>query len=114
MKNIVFALLSVILLVCVADLLASLGMFDRGPDPANREYKVLNAQQMDNIGFTMVAKEEGLEVSEKGEITFPKEMAEKIAKVNLLPRTIQEVEKDGGWSFVAVTSDDHYLFQRGK
>ena len=58
--------------------------------------------------------EEGIAVTEEGEINFPKEMVEKIAKVNLLPRTILEVEKDGGWSFVAATGDDHYVFKRAK
>lgn len=113
MKNLIIALLVAILAVALANLLVGLGVI--GAKAADSyEYQVLNAQQMDNIGFRSVAKEEGIEVTEKGEITFPKEMVDKIAKVNLLARTIHEVEKDGGWTFVGSTSDDHYVFRRSK
>lgn len=116
MKNAIIALLVAIFLVCTANLLVSLGLIGGtgGSTGGGHEYKVLNAQQMDNIGFRAVAAEEGIEVTEEGEINFPKEMVDKISKVNLLPRTILEVEKDGGWEFVGSTSDDHYLFKRGK
>ena len=57
---------------------------------------------------------EGIAIGEDGKITFPKDKVEKIANVNLLPRTIGEIEKDGGWEFVTVTADDHYLFRRAK
>lgn len=113
MKNAIISLLIAIFLVCTANLLLSLGLLGAGAG-SGHEYQVLNAQQMDKIGFLAVAKEEGIEVSEEGEINFPKEMVDKISKVNLLPRTILEVEKDGGWEFVAVTNDNHYLFKRGK
>ena len=43
-----------------------------------------------------------------------KEMVDKIAKVNMLPRTIHEVEKDGGWSLSGITADNHYIFRRAK
>ncbi len=119
MKNTIIALLSTILLVAIANLLVGLGVigvigattFSSG---AAYEYQVLNAQQMDSIGFRAVAAEEGIAVTEEGEINFPKEMVDKIAKVAMLPRTIIEVEKDGGWEFVAATGDDHYVFRRGK
>ncbi|MDA7922776.1 hypothetical protein N9B73_13595 [Verrucomicrobiales bacterium] len=117
MKNTVIALLVAILVVAVVNLLSSLGVIGGGAaaaSGANYEYKALNAQQMDAMGFRAVAEEEGIDVSEDGEINFPKEMVEKIAKVNMLPRTIIEVEKDGGWSFVTVTGDNHYLFRRAK
>ncbi len=117
MKNTVIALLIAILVVAVVNLLSSLGLVGGGgaaASGANYEYKALNAQQMDALGFRAVAKEEGIDVSEEGEINFPKEMVDKIAKVNMLPRTILEVEKDGGWSFVAVTGDNFYLFRRAK
>lgn len=114
MKNLVIALLVAILVVALVNLLVGLGIISASGKADSYEYQVLNAQQMDNIGFRSVAKEEGIEVTEKGEITFPKEMVDKIAKVNLLPRTIHEVEKDGGWTYVASTSDDHYVFRRPK
>lgn len=118
MKNTIIALLTTILLVVLANLLVGLGVFQTAaPDTADAvvyEYQVLNAQQMDNIGFRAVAEEEGIEVSEEGEINFPKEMVDKIAKIAMLPRTIIEMEKDGGWTFVAVTGDNHYVFRRAK
>lgn len=119
MKNTIIALLTTILLVVLANLLIGLGIFDAADRSgagagAAYEYKVLNGQQMDAIGFRAVAAEEGIEVTEAGEINFPKEMVDKIAKTAILPRTIIEVEKDGGWEFVAVTGDDHYVFRRGQ
>lgn len=118
MKNTIIALLVTILLVALANLLVGLGVFNLSASGskvgAAHEYQVLNAQQMDAIGFRAVAEEEGIEVSEEGEINFPQEMVDKIAKVAMLPRTILEVEKDGGWEFVAVTGDNHYVFRRAK
>jgi hypothetical protein len=116
MKNTVIALLVAILLVSVVNLLASLGLLGGagGGTGGSHEYQVLNAQQMDAIGFRAIAKEEGIDVSEEGEINFPKEMVDKIAKVNMLPRTIHEVEKDGGWSLSGITADNHYIFRRAK
>ncbi|MCG8601057.1 MAG: hypothetical protein MI807_13020 [Verrucomicrobiales bacterium] len=116
MKNTVIALLVTILLVAVVNLLASLGLLGVAGNTGSGsfEYKVLNAQQMDTIGFRAIAEEEGIEVSEEGEINFPKEMVDKIAKINMLPRTIQEVEKDGGWNLSGITADNHYIFRRAK
>ena len=119
MKNTILLLLVTILLVVIANLLAGLGVLGRTPHsdsiPVHEfEYMALGAERMDEVGFRAVAAEEGIPVSEKGEINFPKEMLEKISKENLLPRTIVEVEKDGGWEFVAVTEDNYYLFRRSK
>ncbi len=116
MKTTLLTLLTAILFVAIANLLVSIGLFDGGgPETAaGHEYKVLGPEQMDDIGFRSVATEEGIAIGEDGKITFPKDKVEKIAKVNLLPRTILEVEKDGGWEFVAVTADNHYLFRRAK
>ena len=124
MKNTILLLLVTILLLVIANLLTGLGVLGGKstgaeamvPTGSSRvfEYKALVAEQMDEIGFRAVAAEEGIPVSEKGEIKFPKEMIDKISKVNLLPRTIVEVEKDGGWEFVAATEDNHYLFRRAK
>lgn len=113
MKNPIIALLVTTLLVVLVNLLATLG-FLGGAGGGGYEYKVLSAPQMDAIGFRSLAAEEGLEISEEGEINFPQEMADKLMKVNLLPRELVEVEKDGGWEFVAVTADNHYIFRRGK
>ena len=41
-------------------------------------------------------------------------MVDKISKNAMLPRTITEVEKDGGWEFVSVTSDNYYIFRKAK
>ncbi len=113
MKITIISLLVAILLLVLANLLVGLGVFDgSGSGSGSYEYKALNAEQMDSIGFRAVATEAGIEVSEEGEINFPKEMVDKIAKVAMLPRTIMEVENDGGWEFVAVTGDNHYLFRR--
>lgn len=117
MKNTIIALLVTILLVAVVNLLANLGIIGGASSAGggdSYDYKVLGAQQMDSIGFKAVAEEEGIEVTEDGEINFPKEMVDKIAKVNMLPRTIIEVEKDGDWTFVSVTADNHYIFRKAK
>jgi hypothetical protein len=116
MKTTLLTLLTAILFVAIANLLVSIGLFDGGgrETAVGHEYKVLSPEQMDDIGFRSVATEEGIAIGEDGKITFPKDKVEKIAKVNLLPRTILEVEKDGGWEFVAVTADNHYLFRRAK
>ncbi len=115
MKNTLITLLVTILLFVVLNFLVGIGVI---PAFAQKspvfEYKALEAQGIDNVGFRMVAAEEGIEVAEDGKINFPKELVQKLVKVNLLPRTIGEVEKDGGWEFVAVTADDHYLFRRAK
>ncbi len=137
MKNAILALLVAILLVAAANLFAALGLFGAkgGAEPSDHEYKALNAIQMDRVGFLLIAKEQGWSVSEEAEeaylqdptlqnlakwlgleiaeddtLTFPGDMN----KFNLLPRTIREVEKDGGWEFVSVTGDNHYLFKRPK
>lgn len=78
------------------------------------EYKAMNSAQMDLLGFTSVAKEEGIEPNDKGEYSFPKEVVSKIAKEAMIGRTIQAVEADGGWSFVSVTADNYFIFRRSK
>ena len=119
MKNTVLTLLGIITLIGLLNLLANFGLFGSGGgavagSAGEYDYRALSPQQMDSLGFRAIAEEEGLEISENGEIYFPKEMVDKIAKSNMLPRTIIEVEKDGGWEFVAVTSDNFYIFRRAK
>ncbi len=119
MRNTILGLLVTILVLTVVNLLNSFDVIGGGSSQSSAsgggyEYKVLNGPMMDKIGYLAVAADEGIEVPEDGKITFPKEISEKIYKVNLLPRTILEVEKDGGWSFVSVTGDHHYIFRRAK
>ncbi len=116
MRNTILGLLVTILILTIINLLAGFGIVGgkSASSGSGDEYKVLNSAMMDNIGFRAVAASEGIEVPEDGKIVFPKEMQEKIFKVNLLPATIMEVEKDGGWEFTGVTTDNHYLFRRAK
>jgi len=122
MKNTVLALLTVIILIGLLNLLSGFGLLGSGGgsiggrsgQATKYEYQALSPQQMDSLGFRAIAEEEGLEISEEGEINFPKEIVDKIAKSNMLPRTITEVEEDGGWEFVAVTADNFYIFRRAK
>jgi hypothetical protein len=115
MKITLFTLLFSTFLVVVVHLLIGIGLIgkiENRSGGAVLEYQVLNAQQMDSIGFRAVAADEGISVTEEGEINFPKDLVGKISKVNLLPRTLLEVEKNGGWEFVATTPDNHYIFKR--
>lgn len=119
MKNTFLTLLALTLIVSFVSLLATLGLLGVGgganaSGAVEFEYKALNGAQMDAIGFRAVAEDEGIPISEEGEISFPKEMAEKLVKTSLLPRELSEVEKDGGWEFVAVTADSVYIFRRPK
>jgi hypothetical protein len=111
MKNLVVILLAVILVITLTSLLSNLGILS-GVAGGGPEYKVVNGEEIDRIGFRSVATEEGIPISEAGEINFPKEMAEKLTKAALLPRTFKEIAKDGGWQFKGVTSDDLYIFSR--
>ncbi len=110
MKNTILLLLVAILIVGLLNLLVGFGLF--GSATPSYKYQVLNAAMMDNVGFTAVAEEQGIEIGEDGKINFPKELADKIVKTSLLPRTISEVETDGSWEFVAVTNDNHYIFRK--
>ncbi len=75
-------------------------------------YRCLSGEEMDNIGFRSVAEEHKIPINSDGQINFPKDMVDKLAKSSLLPRSILEVEKEGGWKFTAVTPDDHYIFRK--
>jgi len=115
MKSTILTLLGITLILCLLNLLAVFGLFGPGLGGAPAyEYKALTGQQMDSIGFRAIAEEEGLEISEEGEINFPKEVAGKLLKQNLVPREIMEVERDGDWEFVSVTGDSIYIFRRPK
>lgn len=107
MKVTTLLLLALVLMVGVANLLFELGMISSGPS----EYRAVPAVQMDEIGFRKLAEANGIEVGEDGKIKFPNEMRDKLVKFNMLPYTVAEIEKEG-WQFVAVTSDDYYLFKK--
>ena len=66
MKNTIIALLVAILLVSIVNLLAGLGLLG-GSDGAsgNYEYKALNSQQMDAIGFLRSLKKKALKFRRK-------------------------------------------------
>lgn len=112
MKSSILILLIVVLLLGVANLLTSFGLIggSRAAGAGHWEYRVLNAQQMDSIGFNSVGKEVGVQPDEEGKMSLP---ADKIVKTALLPRTLDEVDAEG-WELVSVTSDHHYIFRRPK
>lgn len=115
MKTAIYSLLGGILLLVLVNVsigVLLLGRSGGGERPRDYEYKSMSSAEMDAIGFRAIAREEGVEEGEKGEFTFSKEAAPKLAKHAMLSRTIREVEKDGGWSFVAVTSDNYFIFRR--
>ena len=115
MKSTVISLLVAILVIGLANLAAALGIFSSGaPD---YEYMVQNAAQMDNRGFRSIALEDGKEPDEEGLIRLSREdiqKDERAWRVNLIPRTVMEVEKEGGWTLVSVTRDFDYIFRRKK
>lgn len=109
MKNTLLILVIAILAVTVINLLAGLGIIGGAGDAGgDYTYRVVNGQEMDSVGFSAVAKELGIEPDEEGKMDLP---GEQLLKPALLPRTIQEIEKDG-WEFVSVTSDNHYIFRK--
>ncbi len=118
MKSTVIALLIASLVIGLVNLGANLGAFgggaDNGSGSGSGEYLVLNPAQMDNYGFASIAKEDGLEPDENGEVKLPRE---KIAtdpralRQNMTKRTLKELEAEG-WKFVAVTSDFNYIFRK--
>jgi hypothetical protein len=107
MKIITTILLILILLVSVAHFLLDFGILG-----VSYDYRAIAALEMDEIGFKKIAEKNKIEAVD-GKWTFPKEMAGQLVKFNMLPYTISEVEKEG-WTFVSVTSDDHYLFRKRK
>ena len=120
MKSTVIALLIATLVLGLVNLGANLGLYggageaSGGSSDGSGEYLVLNPAQMDNYGFASIAKEDGLEPDENGEVKLPRE---KIAtdpralRQNMTKRTLKELEAEG-WKFVAVTSDFNYIFRK--
>ncbi len=108
MKNLTIILLALLVVISLANLLSSFGILGGG----GSEYKVVTGEEMDRIGFRSVATEEGIPITEEGEITFPQEMSEKLTKAAMLPRSLKEIAQDGGWQLRGVTADNHYIFSR--
>lgn len=119
MKPIHLAILAAILVLGIVNVLSSFGVIGGGGSKASGtwEYLVLDPASMDNVGFGSIAKEDGKQADPEGKITLKGEDLAKdprAYKVNLLPRTLAEVQKEGGWELVGVTGDDHYIFRRPK
>jgi hypothetical protein len=108
MKNLPIILLALLIVISLANLLTNFGLIGGG----GSDYKVVTGEEMDRLGFRSVAAEAGIPISEEGEISFPQEMSEKLIKSALLPRSIKEIAKDGGWQLIGVTADNHYIFSR--
>ena len=108
MKFTILALLVLTLLMGVANLAAHFGFL---PAPSY-QYKAFPPGEMNDIGFKMLAEENGIEIGD-GKIKFPEEMRDQLLKHNIMPFTIAQIEKEG-WKFVSVTSDDYYLFRKKK
>ena len=109
MKTTLLTLVTVTLVLTLINLLANFGLIGgSSAKGGDYEYLVMNATGMDSVGFTAVAKEEGIEPGEDGQMSLP---GEKLIKQNLLAKTLEEVEKEG-WEFVSVTSDNYYVFRK--
>lgn len=108
MKNLTTILLALLLVISLANLLSNFGILGGG----GSEYKIVTGEEMDRLGFRSVATEAGIPISEEGEISFPQEMSDKLTKAALLPRSLKEIAKDGGWQLRGVTADNHYIFAR--
>ncbi|MEM7698188.1 MAG: hypothetical protein AAF236_07275 [Verrucomicrobiota bacterium] len=118
MKNTILGLLVAILVVAIVNTLVGLDLINVGGGGSGEEYEylVLNAPQMDQVGFASIAREDGMEPDENGQVRLKAEdLAEdpRAFRVNLLPRTIAEVENEG-WTFVGTASNDHYIFRKEK
>ena len=115
MKSTVISLLIVAVLVGIVNLLATLGVIGGGGGAsAGGDYIVLSPAKMDELGFASIAKEDGLKGDENGAVTLKREDIIKDPRAyrpNMVPRSIEEVEKQG-YTFIAVTSDNHYIFRK--
>ena len=127
MKPIHLALLALILILGIVNVLASLGVIGGNSGAGSWEYRILSAAEMDLVGFRAVAEDEGLTADEEGKIPLKDFPPEKVVTQAMMARTIIEVENNGGWQFVAVTSstavstaqgqsrsDRYFIFRRPK
>ncbi|MGY8640915.1 MAG: hypothetical protein ACKVJU_07470 [Verrucomicrobiales bacterium] len=115
MKSTVISLLIVAVFVGIINLLATLGVIGGGGGAnAGGDYLVLSPQKMDELGFASIAEEDGMKPDENGAVTLKREDIAKDPRAyrpNMVPRSIEEVEKQG-YTFIAVTSDNHYIFRK--
>lgn len=129
MKPVHLALLALILILGIVNVLASLGLIggNKGGSGGGWEYRVLSAAEMDLVGFRAVAEDVGLQADEQGKIPLKDFPPEKVVTQAMMARTISEVEANGGWEFVAITSstavstvqgqsrsDRYFIFRRPK
>jgi hypothetical protein len=118
MKSGPLLLLAAVFIVVVLNLLASLGVIGGSgsadaADSGMWEYKVMSAPEMDEIGYKAVAADEGIEPDEEGKMTLPRE---KVVIQAIMPRTLEEIQKDG-WKLLTteVTQGGNYfIFRRPK
>ena len=114
MKSGPLLLLGAVLLATVLNLLVSLNVF--GPSESSTiswEYKVLNAKEMDNVGFSAVGKDLGIEPDEEGKMNLPQE---RLITQALMPRTLEEIQKDG-WELLTIEltqGGNFFIFRRPK
>jgi len=117
MKSGPLLLLAAVLIVTVINLLVSLGVFGPGGSSGEAsilwEYRVVNVQEMDAIGYKAVAADVGVEPNEEGKMDLPKE---KLLTQNLIPRTLEEIQKDG-WQLLTIEltqGGNLFVFRRPK
>lgn len=116
MKSGPLLLLAAVLVVAVLNLLASFGVLGSGGGSAeepNWEYKVMSAMEMDEVGYKAVAADEGIEADEEGKMTLPRE---KVVIQSIMPRTLEEIQKDG-WKLLAVEATqggNFFIFRRAQ
>ncbi len=125
MKSGPLLLLGAVLLVTVLNLLVSLGVMGPGAsDPAGDEqvdeqvevtwaYRVLTTKEMDEIGFRAVGEDEGIEPDEEGKMELPQK---KLVIQSLMPRTLDEIQKDG-WKLLTIEltqNGNFFIFRRAK
>jgi hypothetical protein len=118
MKSGSLLLLAAVLIVVVLNLLVSLGVIGGGDSTGEAgedswEYKVMSAPEMDEIGYKAVAADAGIKPDEEGKMTLPRE---KVVIQAIMPRTLDEIQKDG-WKLLTteVTQGGNYfIFRRPK
>jgi len=118
MKSGPLLLLAAVLVVAVLNLLASLGVVGAGSSTGETasgswDYKVMSALEMDQIGYKAVADDEGIEPDEEGKMNLPRE---KVVIQAIMPRTLEEIQKDG-WELLTIEGTqggNFFIFRRPK
>jgi len=117
MKSGPLLLLAAVLIATVLNLLVSLGVIgsagNSGAASNVWEYKVMSALEMDEVGYKAVGADEGIEPDEEGKMKLP---TKKVILQALMPRTLEEIQKDG-WELLAVEATqggNYFIFRRPK